>query len=313
MPFSHHSHSGQFCPGHAKDLLEEVIQTAIAQRMQLFCLSEHMLRLKEDFYPDEVEISTEEGLLENEAMYFQEALRLREKYAGQIKIIIGLEIDWIRPSSFDLIQKSLTSFPFEFFVGSVHHVHTIPIDYDSPMYVQAKDAAGGTEERLFEDYFDTQYEMLKQLKPLVVGHFDLIRLMSDDPNRCLKSLPGVWERIQRNLGFVASYGGMIELNSAALRKGLPEPYPKAEICEEFLTLNGRFCLSDDSHGVDQVASNYHLVLNFMEFVGISTLHYLELSTDSGVSEVLDDRFPWIQIRSISLSEVKQLPFWPTDE
>jgi len=313
MPFSHHSHSGQFCPGHAKDLLEEVIQTAIAQRMQLFCLSEHMLRLKEDFYPDEVEISTEEGLLENEAMYFQEALRLREKYAGQIKIIIGLEIDWIRPSSFDLIQKSLTSFPFEFFVGSVHHVHTIPIDYDSPMYVQAKDAAGGTEERLFEDYFDTQYEMLKQLKPLVVGHFDLIRLMSDDPNRCLKSLPGVWERIQRNLGFVASYGGMIELNSAALRKGLPEPYPKAEICEEFLTLNGRFCLSDDSHGVDQVASNYHLVLNFMEFVGIPTLHYLELSTDSGVSEVLDDRFPWIQIRSISLSEVKQLPFWPTDE
>lgn len=54
MPFSHHSHSGQFCPGHAKSLLEEVIQTAIARKMQLFCLSEHMLRLKEDFYPDEV-------------------------------------------------------------------------------------------------------------------------------------------------------------------------------------------------------------------------------------------------------------------
>ena len=99
------------------------------------------------------------------------------------------------------------------------------------MYVQARDAAGGTEERLFEDYFDLQYEMLKQLKPLVVGHFDLIRLKSDDPNICLKSLPGVWGRIQRNLGFVASYGGMIELNSAALRKGLSEPYPKAEICE----------------------------------------------------------------------------------
>jgi histidinol-phosphatase (PHP family) len=246
-------------------------------------------------------------------MYFQEALRLREKYAGQIKIVIGLEIDWIRPSSFDLIQRSLTSFPFEFFVGSVHHVHTIPIDYDSPMYIQARDAAGGTDERLFEDYFDIQYEMLTQLKPLVVGHFDLIRLKSDDPNRSLKSLPGVWERIQRNLGFVAGYGGMIELNSAALRKGLSEPYPKAEICEEFLTLNGRFCLSDDSHGVDQVVSNYHLVLNFVEFIGIPTLHYLDLSTDSDVSEVLDDRFPRTQTRSISLSEVKQLPFWLTKE
>lgn len=54
MPFSHHSHSGQFCPGHAKNSLEEVIQAAIAQKMQVFCLTEHMPRGKEDFYPEEV-------------------------------------------------------------------------------------------------------------------------------------------------------------------------------------------------------------------------------------------------------------------
>jgi histidinol-phosphatase (PHP family) len=54
MPFSHHSHSGQFCPGHAKNQLEEVIQTAIAQKMEVFCLTEHMPRGKEDFYPEEV-------------------------------------------------------------------------------------------------------------------------------------------------------------------------------------------------------------------------------------------------------------------
>lgn len=54
MPFSHHSHSGQFCPGHAKNSLEEVIQTAIAQKMQVFCLTEHMPRDKEDLYPEEV-------------------------------------------------------------------------------------------------------------------------------------------------------------------------------------------------------------------------------------------------------------------
>lgn len=54
MPFSHHSHSGQFCPGHAKNSLEEVIQTAIAKKMQVFCLTEHMPRGREDFYPEEV-------------------------------------------------------------------------------------------------------------------------------------------------------------------------------------------------------------------------------------------------------------------
>lgn len=54
MPFSHHSHSGQFCPGHAKNSLEEVIQTAIAKDIRVFCLSEHMPRSVQDFYPEEV-------------------------------------------------------------------------------------------------------------------------------------------------------------------------------------------------------------------------------------------------------------------
>lgn len=54
MPFSHHSHSGQFCPGHAQNSLEEVIQTAIAKNFRVFCLTEHMPRTAEDFYPEEV-------------------------------------------------------------------------------------------------------------------------------------------------------------------------------------------------------------------------------------------------------------------
>jgi histidinol-phosphatase (PHP family) len=54
MPFSHHSHSGQFCPGHAQNSLEDVVRTAISKKMQVFCLTEHMPRNKEDFYPEEV-------------------------------------------------------------------------------------------------------------------------------------------------------------------------------------------------------------------------------------------------------------------
>ena len=56
MPFSHHSHSGQFCPGHAKDSLEEVVQLAISKKFRTFCLTEHMPRGSEDYYPEEVRI-----------------------------------------------------------------------------------------------------------------------------------------------------------------------------------------------------------------------------------------------------------------
>ena len=53
MPFSHHSHSGQFC-AHAKGSLEEMVQAAITKGMTVYALTEHMGRDMEDLYPEEV-------------------------------------------------------------------------------------------------------------------------------------------------------------------------------------------------------------------------------------------------------------------
>lgn len=55
MAFTMHSHSGQFCPGHAKDQLETIIQHAIQVGYQTIGLTEHMPRTRvEDLYPEEV-------------------------------------------------------------------------------------------------------------------------------------------------------------------------------------------------------------------------------------------------------------------
>ena len=169
--------------------------------------------------------------------YYSEATRLREKYNDQLRLLVGFECDWIRPSSEYLIKNLIDRYRFDLFIGSVHHVHTIPIDYDQPLYDHARELSGGTDEKLFQDYFDLQFEMLKALKPPIVGHFDLIRLKSEDPNGSFQRWQGVWQRIIRNLDFIAQYGGVIELNSAALRKGMTEPYPKAEICKVSLRLD----------------------------------------------------------------------------
>lgn len=63
MPYSHHSHSGQFC-GHAKDTLEEVIQAAIAKGFHTFALTEHIPRPLVDFYPEEVCMPNKTELVE---------------------------------------------------------------------------------------------------------------------------------------------------------------------------------------------------------------------------------------------------------
>jgi histidinol-phosphatase (PHP family) len=232
MPHSHHSHSGQFCPGHAADSLEDVILTAIDKNLHVLGVSEHMPRHEIDFYPEEKGPGASlQGHFDNEAAYFAEATRLREKYKDRIEIPIGFECDWIRPESRDLIERSIKTHSFDYFIGSVHHVHTIPIDYDQSMYDAARQKSGDRDELLFQDYFDAQFDMLQAVKPPVVGHFDLIRLKSANPDGSFRHMPGVWQRIQRNLDLIASYGGILEINTAALRKGMTEPYPKGEICQ----------------------------------------------------------------------------------
>lgn len=175
--------------------------------------------------------TTEDDLSAIFDAYVHEAERLQSVYTSEIEILIGMEIDWIRPSSLSFVNDLLHKYRFELLVGSVHHVHTIPIDYDHEMYGQARLISGGTDERLFEDYFDLQYEMLQALKPPIVGHFDLIRLKSDEPNGDFLRWHRVGEKVRRNLGLIVEYGGVLELNSAGLRKGLQEPYPIQAVCE----------------------------------------------------------------------------------
>jgi histidinol-phosphatase (PHP family) len=309
MPHTHHSHSGQFCGSHAQDELEAIIQYAISRHFTVFALTEHMPRHDEDRYPNEIKAnSTLKDLQLNEAAYVKEALRMREKYKGQLEIPIGFEGEWIRPESEQLVNDSIQKFDYDFFIGSVHYVHQIPIDYTKEVYQQARQKAGGTDERLFEDYFDAQFEMLKILKPPVIGHMDLIRLLSDDFNVEFQNMKGVWKRVQRNLDFIAGYGGILEINSAAVRKGMLEPYPKGEICKVALNREIRFCLSDDSHGIGHVAACYDQVLNFLDDVGIRSVVYLT-HAEHGTGKVVDERFPGLRLNQIDVNGLRSVDFW----
>ncbi|KAF8850054.1 histidinol phosphate phosphatase H [Acephala macrosclerotiorum] len=299
MAFSMHSHSGQFCPGHAKDELETVIQTAISRGMSTFGLTEHMPRDSEkDLYPEEIAAGlTTAPLFPRHESYLIEAQRLRAKYAGQINLLIAFEGEYIRPS-YSVLVKKLASDPcIDYFIGSVHHVHEIPIDYNTTLYAKAREIAGGTDERLFEDYYDLQFKMLNALKPRVVGHFDLIRLLAEDPNGEMKEWKGVWERVERNLKLVVEQGGLLEVNSAGLRKGLKEPYPGRRICEVFLKMGGKLTLSDDSHGVDHVGTNYLKMIAYLESLSVGEVWTLEGKGTDGKGEV--------RVKSVTLKSVKE--------
>lgn len=399
MPYTHHTHSGQFC-AHAADTLASIVHAAAQRGFRTLCLTEHIRRGDLDLYPEEVSAGMNAGTLATqERGFLAEAVRLREEYKGKakanagdgatgstgsaggasggIQILIGLETEWIRhPESerfcrnamdeaattissvlkhFSPGDTSPSSIPhlgggggasLDLLVGSVHHVLGHPIDLDAVSYARARAAAGGSDEALFTAYYDAQADMLRTLRPPVVAHFDLVRLLSEEPNACVQERfsggkgeegegaggggggdgattdgrdggdGSVWRRILRNIDMVVQYGGLFELNSAALRKGLHEPYPQAAIARAVLQAGGRFVMSDDAHSVAQLGVCYPQLLAWMQRVGIGEVWFLERKEEEGKGQeeeeeerLGDERFPRTVVKRVEMASLREDAFF----
>jgi histidinol-phosphatase (PHP family) len=188
-----------------------------------------------------------EDLVATFQSFVKEAQRLRVKYEGQIDLLVGLETDYI--TSLDLLHlKTLLTehgSDIDYIVGSIHHVNSIPIDFDLATYQRAvascssqilpdedEGALTSEEARLssfFEAYFDAQYTLLTTHHPEVIGHFDLCRLYT--PSISFDRFPTVLIKIRRNIEYAIDYGAVFEMNAASLRKGWSSPYPGREVFE----------------------------------------------------------------------------------
>ncbi|KAF8001972.1 hypothetical protein HF325_002937 [Metschnikowia pulcherrima] len=311
---SHHSHSGDYI-SHANGTLESMVATARSMGFTHYCLTEHMPRLSDEYlYPEEIE---KEYNVTNLKADFQKFLRHGREIQARInnevgnddfQILVGFEVEGIDSAHIRAAKTIMND--ADMCVGSVHYVHGIPIDFNRDLWLEARaKCKENTTRCLYKDYFDLQYEVLTELRPQVVGHFDLIRLFEEDeidPTTGMQSVdisverdwPEVWSAITRNIEFVVSYGGLFELNSAAVRKGWPSPYPRLDLALAIKNLGGKFCLSDDAHTTEQVGLNYKKVLDYIQSeLQLSHIYHLQL--ENGKAVVVSD----------SVSDLSKLDFW----
>jgi len=204
--------------------------------------------------------------------FVKEARYLQEKYKDKICLIVGLETEVIREDSFDQIRKLKKDLKLDYIVGSVHHVDGIPTDFSRELYEKAENQAGGTEQVMCR-YFDLQYRLMEELKPEVIGHFDVIRLYRAD----FEMTDLIWEKIVRNIDLGISYGALFEINTsgASPRKNLKYPYPHTRILQYLLTSGAKLTLSDDAHGTGDVGFWYNNLPQYLTTHNVSELYYLE--------------------------------------
>ena len=192
---------------------------------------------------------------------------MQRRYADTIEILVGFETE-DTPGAIALAQRLIAQYEPDYIVGSVHHIDGIPFDYNEREYRRAADAVGGME-ALYCAYFDRQHDLIAQLKPQVVGHFDLIRLFDSVYRRHLM-LWEVQKRIQRNLELIRQLDLILDFNVAAIKKGAFEPYISRPILNQVLYLRIPVVPADDSHGVATVGLHLDEGARILKQMGFDT-------------------------------------------
>ncbi|KAJ3321832.1 histidinolphosphatase [Boothiomyces sp. JEL0866] len=230
-----HSHSGQYCC-HAHGDLKDSVQRAVELGFKVFCLTEHMPRHEEHFYPEEAG----KDLFKMYDDFYNEARDIQK--TCPINILVGMEIEWL-PSG-DELEKLKQKYEFDLLVGSVHHVDTVPIDFNREFLGKIEEQLGGTEE-LFIRMYRHEFPLSES----------------------------VWGRINRNIDFIKTYDGLVELNSRGWEKAFKAAYPIKDILQVMIAKGIRFTLSDDSHGADEVGLHYDSLFDHLVEFGIEKIYY----------------------------------------
>lgn len=266
----HGGHSGEFCD-HAQDRLEQLVLGAIALGMPVYGLTEHAPRVEpQHVYDEESAMGWDTDYLAALfARYAAEAKRLQRVYADQIELLAGFEAEVIPEGRYVEVMRGLREqHALDYFVGSVHWVDGIIIDYTRARFDQAVAAQGGLE-RLALRYYDIAAEMVASLRPEVVGHLDLVRRHGgNDP---ALETPAVQERAKAVLALMKEHDAILDINTAGYRKGLGSPYPAPWLLEVAHDIGVACCFGDDAHRVLEV--------------GAGILEAREYLLDHGITEV----------------------------
>ena len=283
MPFSLHSHSAQFCKHARNGSLEEVVQAAMEVGFSHFGLSEHVPRYySSQLYPEEEEAAmSPEDLVSQFDGFVAEARRLQISYEGRVKLLVGAETEFFEEDPTCERMKQLRErHALDYIVASVHHARNMPIDFDQAQFDAAAAKLGS--EQLLCDYFDHQLRLIEELRPEVVGHFDVVRKYCPK----VKFTGRVEERVRRNLQACVQYGCLVEVNSSGIAKRQGKPYPQEDVVKMACELGVRFTLSDDAHAPEDVGLYYGRLRQYIYDCGIGDRIYgLERCASGGVQQV----------------------------
>lgn len=200
--------------------------------------------------------------------YFETVRVLKQKYAGQIDVLLGMELDY---------YSEIPHEPLDYLIASVHYIcadgYCHPIDHSLR---QQEDCiamlCGGDRLEMAKRYYDLVVKNVERVKPDLVGHFDVITkfgLFDGD-------LPEYRRIATEALDEVLTICPRIEMNTGAIsRRKRDLPYPADFLLRRILEKGGEIILSADSHARETIDCFFPESVEILRQIGFKEISYLD--------------------------------------
>lgn len=253
-----HTHS-TFCDG--KNTPEEMVQMALSLGMCSIGFSGHA-----ELPFDDCDSWCMSG--DRLSNYRKEVLALKEKYASEIEIALGIEHDYFSP---------VRTEPYDYVIGSVHYVRPqgVPVAVDitpDDFLNDIKTYYGGDALALAKDYFALVAEVVSVTTCDIVGHFDLLTKFNEQYGYLDENGARYQSMALEALDAVLETDALIEMNTGAMARGRRSvPYPPRFLCQRIAEKRGRMIITSDAHMASKLLYGYEAAIEYARSCGLRSL------------------------------------------
>lgn len=260
---NYHSHCS-FCDGRAP--LEEFVKEAIRQGFYSYGVSSHAP------LPFPTQWTMEWGQME---AYLDEFKNLRQKYADEIELYVGLEIDYLNEESNPSVAR-FTELPLDYRIGSVHLLYdaageVVDIDCSPAVFKERVDRHfNGDVLRVVRMYFDRLFRMVELGGFDILGHADKMHYNASYYHPGLLDEPWYEALMKDYFSLVASRGYLVEINTKAY-DSLGTFYPNSRYWELMKEYQIKILVNSDAHYPERINAGRMEALRLLQAKGFATV------------------------------------------
>ena len=260
---NYHSHCS-FCDGRAP--LEEFVKEAIRQGFYSYGVSSHAP------LPFPTQWTMEWGQME---AYLDEFKNLRSKYADEIELYVGLEIDYLNEESNPSVAR-FTELPLDYRIGSVHLLYdaageVVDIDCSPAVFKERVDRHfNGDVLRVIRMYFDRLFRMVELGGFDILGHADKMHYNASCYHPGLLDEPWYEALMKDYFSLVASRGYLVEINTKAY-DSLGTFYPNSRYWELMKEYQIKVLVNSDAHYPERINAGRMEALRLLQAKGFATV------------------------------------------